>query len=458
MTYNTKSNLRAVLHDLVELERSTSLTKQGKNWLIQALDPFHDTDIPPTGFPDANIGGSIVQEVKSSIQISAPSSVTSGTWDLHAFNLSNMLAGYLYQGGFLAGFTAAASTPVTAGGVVVLTGPTGTALNLSNIGSNVNVTSLSLPFDYLTGSSRIVAMGFEGVNTTSDLYRQGLVTVYRQPQPSVQVVNYPTKFGTVTGQTNMYLCNDAPSSIDQAMLLEGSRQWKAADGSYSVVTLSSVDCPARQLTNASGVYLTETLLDAVATQCAFSWAVNSSGTPIYLDNHNFNMSGAYYTGLSLQTTITINVVYYIERFPSCFNSTLAVLTSPSIPYDSMALELYARAMTGMPPGVPQYENGLGEWFRDVIDGIRPALALAGNTLSAIPNPYAQVGGTIASALSQVAPNPPPRPQGQSSGRVPPGQVYQPGSVFMPKTSRKAKRARRRVPKNSQQSGYMIASS
>jgi hypothetical protein len=451
MSYNTKSSFRAILHDLVELERSTVLTKQGKNWLIQALDPFHDTDVPPTGFPDANIGGSIVQEVKSSIQISAPSSVTSGTWDLHAFNLSNLLSGTVYQGAFLAGFSAAGTTPVGAGGIVILTGATGNPLNLSSTGANVTVTSLPLPFDYLTGSSRVVAMGFEGVNTTSDLYRQGLVTVYRQPQPSVQVVNYPTTFGSTAGQCNMFLCNDAPDSIDQAMLLEGSRQWKAADGSYSIVTFASVDCPARQLSNASGVYLTETLSETIATQCAYVQA-RGAGVNSYLDNHNFNMSGAYYTGLSLQTTITINVVYYIERFPSCFNSTLAVLTSPSIPYDSMALELYARAMTGMPPGVPQHENGLGEWFRDVIDGIRPALSLAGSTLSAIPNPYAQVGGTIASALSQVAPNPPPRSQSQASGRVPPGQVYKPGSVFMPKSSRRVKRSRRRMARNVEPTG------
>jgi hypothetical protein len=452
MSYNTKSSLRAILHDLVELERSTMLTKQGKNWLIQALDPFHDTDVPPTGFPDANIGGSIVQEVKSSIQISAPSSVTSGTWDLHAFNLSNLLLGTIYQGGFQAKFDAAASSPVTAGGVVILTGPTGSALNLSNTTSTTGVASLPLPFEYLTGSSRVVAMGFEGVNTTSDLYRQGLVTVYRQPQPAVQVVNYPEEFEPPATPANMYLCTDAPSSIDQAMLLEGSRQWKAADGSYSVVTFSSVDCPARQLSNASGVYLAETISDSSIALCAYSRASAYSNSSAYLDNHNFNMSGAYYTGLSLQTTITINVVYYIERFPSCFNPTLAVLTSPSIPYDSMALELYARAMTGMPPGVPQYENGLGEWFRDVIDGIRPALAMAGNTLSAIPNPYAQVGGTIASALSQVAPNPPPRPQSQASGRVPPGQVYKPGSVFLPRSTRRVKRSRRRKARNVEPTG------
>jgi hypothetical protein len=442
MTTNTKSAFRAAIHDLVELERITMLSKEGKNWLIQALDPFHDTDIPTTGFPDANIGGSIVQEVKLSIQMSAPSTITSGTWDLHMFNASNLTPGTTYQGSFEAGFTASATeVSNTVGGVVIITGPTGSQLNLTGYPNTAYVNQLSLPVDYLTGSSRIVAMGFEGVNTTSDLYRQGLVTVYRQPQPTTQVVNYPLTIGTTASNTNMLLLNDAPTSIDQAMLLEGSRQWKAADGSYSVVTFSSVDCPARQLSNASGVYLSDTLDVTKATPCALV-EPSGDGTSYYLDNHNLNMSGAYYTGLSLQTTITVNVVYYVERFPSCFNATLAVLTSPSVPYDPTALELYARAMTGMPPGVPQNENCMGEWFSDVIESIKPAF-LGRRMLWSVGMGSEGVGNRGGNVVrSRVS---------RGRGNVPPGQAYSPDvstEGAMPARRRRSRRRRRKAePKN-----------
>lgn len=136
---------------------------------------------------------------------------------MHAFNLSNLIEGTVYEGAFKASFTAAGSATIDLGGIAILTGPTGAILNLSNFNANSNnaVTSLPLPFDYLTGSSRVVAMGFEVVNTTSDLYRQGLVTVYRQPQPSVQVVNYQTTIASTTSGQNLYLCNDAPQSIDR---------------------------------------------------------------------------------------------------------------------------------------------------------------------------------------------------------------------------------------------------
>jgi hypothetical protein len=436
MTSKTKSTFRAAIHDLVELERITMLSKEGKNWLIQALDPFHDTDIPTTGFPDANIGGSIVQEVKLSIQISVPASVTSGTWDLHAFNTSNLIPGSTFQGDFLAGFTSSSTSAVTAGGVVIITGPTGAQLNLSAYPDTAEVTQLSLPVDYLTGSSRVVAMGFEGVNTTSDLYRQGLVTVYRQPQPTTQVVNYPLTIGTTSSNTNMLLLNDAPTSIDQAMLLEGSRQWKAADGSYSVVTFSSVDCPARQLSNASGVYLSETLDVTASTPCALVEPLTVVSS--YLDNHNLNMSGAYYTGLSLQTTITINVVYYIERFPSCFNATLAVLTSPSVPYDPTALELYARAMTGMPPGVPQNENCMGEWFSDVVESIKPAFL--GRRMLWMSN----YGGGDNNMSGDKAVR---SRTYRGRGNVPPGQVYSPVLSTDGMQPSRRRRMRRRRPKN-----------
>jgi hypothetical protein len=434
MTSKTKTAFREVIRDLVDLERITMLSKQGKNWLIQALDPFHDTDIPPTGFPDANIGGSIVQEVKSSVQISVPSSVTTGTWDLHAFNTTNMLLGTATQGTFEAAFEASTTAPtsVNVGGVVIVSGPTGVPLNLGQYPDSAVAISLSLPPSYLTGSSRIVAMGFEGVNTTSDLYRQGLVTVYRQPQPSTQVVSYPVISGTTSTPTNMLLCNDAPSSIDQAMLLEGSRQWKAADGSYNVVTFSSVDCPARQLSNASGVYLSDTLNVNGTTQCALVQPQESDEI-VYLDNHNLNMSGAYYTGLSLQTTITINVVFYIERFPSCFNSTLAVLTAPSVPYDPTALELYARAMAGMPPGVPQDENCMGEWFRDVIESIKPAFL--GRHMLWIGQGE---GGNEAQAPTRMGARKPIR------GNVPPGRVYVGNNDGVTVPQRRRQRGKRRM--------------
>jgi hypothetical protein len=432
----TKSTMRAAIQDLLELERASALTRDGKNWLVQAIDPFHDVDIPSTGYPDANVAGSVVQVVKYAMQISAPTAITSGTWDCHFFNLSNTLSRPLSAAGYnSAGATVLKTGGNSYGGVVFAAGPSGQPLNLNAIGQGTvsGSASLSLPSDYLTGSTRLVAMGFEVVNTTSDLYRQGLVTVYRQPQPpsdpfALTVTGNVASNPSVTG-TGVLQC-DAPTSVGTAMLLEGSRQWKAADGSYSVVTRNNVGCPCRQLSPDSIIYLDQEIVTGANNATVIGPTI-ATGLGNLMDRHNLNTSGAYYSGLSLQTTLTLNVIFYVERFPSSFNPPLAVLTHPSASYDPVALEIYSRAMCGMPPGVPQWENGLGEWFRDVIDNIRPALGWLKTGLGAIPHPVAQAGSALVDQIARVGPNPPPR-----RGRLPPGETYQDGSRPKPKTRRK----------------------
>jgi len=89
--------------------------------------------------------------------------------------------------------------------------------------------------------------------------------------------------------------------------------------------------------------------------------------------------GAYFTGLSPTTTLTINWNVLIERFPSAADADLVVLAKPSPRYDPTALELYSLCMQNMPVGVPVKENGLGDWFMKVIgrarDIVMPALRI-----------------------------------------------------------------------------------
>lgn len=67
--------------DLEKLERYGMLTPTGKNWLIQAVDPFHDSEIPHTGFPDLSCSSSVTQCIQVSGNIQCPSAITTGTWD-----------------------------------------------------------------------------------------------------------------------------------------------------------------------------------------------------------------------------------------------------------------------------------------------------------------------------------------------------------------------------------------
>jgi len=73
---------------LDKLVRERKLTNKGKDWLIGAIDPFHDTDFTPAGWPDVNNAPSLVQLVKQTITVSRPPTLLplGTTWDLHIYN------------------------------------------------------------------------------------------------------------------------------------------------------------------------------------------------------------------------------------------------------------------------------------------------------------------------------------------------------------------------------------
>jgi len=140
---------------------------------------------------------------------------------------------------------------------------------------------------------------------------------------------------------------------------------------------------------------------------------------------DFNWGGAYFTGLSETSTLTVNEIRIFERFPSIqipADSQLVVLAQPSPKYDPQAVELYSVVSAMMPTGVPQKMNGFGEWFKEAVQEARNAIAPA---LAAIPHPLAQfaagalrVGGSIADSYNKP-------PQVVSKAIPPPGAIYTP---------------------------------
>jgi hypothetical protein len=410
------------------------ITQAGKEWLTAAVDPFHDTPLLVTGFPDVNEASSVVQVVRLSSTISAPSGVE-GNWDVHIHqfpwqrrcngsggNWSNTVDGDQSTGFgmFLLGSSTTTPTPVASstcnyGGLVY------DAVASGNPTFVYNDTGSNVPFDtqlqpYLVGEYRVIAMGFEVVNTTSELNIQGLCTVYRQPcgaldsAKTVLVTSGATVNGSTTalnfGYPAIVSTSNPPANTAEALLLDGSKQWKAKDGCYVVPTFNSSENPA----GFNPVSVISKLSKSDPTSNTFSWQYMIPGgvnipafqeiiIPISAANYvvsaiptgalqfqSFNHSGAYFSGLSNSTTLQLNAVYYIERFPSQQDSALVVLARSSPRLDCVALDLYSEIMKEMPVGVPQAENGFGDWFADAVSS---AADFVSPVLSAIPLPMTQ---------------------------------------------------------------------
>jgi len=138
---------------------------------------------------------------------------------------------------------------------------------------------------------------------------------------------------------------------------------------------------------------------------------------------DFNYGGAYFTGLSNTTTLTVNSIRYFERFPAypiVVDRPLVVLATPSCRNDPQAVELYSAIIRHMPVGVPQRFNGIGDWFREAAE---TAKDLISPVLSAIPLPMAQMGANILNGIGNNLVK--KYTKEEKSFEVPPGKIYNP---------------------------------
>jgi hypothetical protein len=367
----------------------------GYNWLETALDPFHDKAVKPTGYPDTQSAASVTQLVKQSMQISAPSGIGSTqTWDCNLTSLpmvSISLPNKAYVVSVLptldgSGYSSSVinTGPLGVGfgtlqpaiGLTAYTGPTGSLMGVATNPTPAGVTfqTLQLPAPFWSETARIVGIGFEVHNTTAEIYKQGTVCVWRQP------IN-PYTTGTARGCFNSANVGFAaadfcpmpqnPPSLSQALLLYGSRQWAAKDGCYVVNTFNSTENPVNISNTTQPLFYVNTPNDVAQYTYAGIPAAgggNNWGYPTTLWA-NINMSGAIFTGLSAQTTLTVNYNIYVERFPATSNNDLITLATPSAAFDPRVLEIYASVARSLPPGVPVSENGLGDWFSGVASAV-----------------------------------------------------------------------------------------
>lgn len=454
---------RTIDQTLDKLETSKMLTPDGRSWLVAACDPFHDSDMSLAGYPDVLTASTVVQLVKKQMQITVPSTVTSGSnWDCSialfpqlSSNVLNVTGAMSTASNGISSVTAYPSTAPMVGGLCVSAAPQGNNLwpNFSQPTPLSTYTSLNCA-EYLKGNVRLIAAGFEVVNTTSENNAQGQVTVWRQPAMTTPATTYYKYAGppVTYSQINPTLDRFPPANISDAQLLFGSRSWAAVEGNYTVLRQSTLDNPAYLPVPKAKWY---TNSDPASTGAITAYFASATTDPVasnsYLDiTPPFDVSGAHYTGLSYSTTLTVNVRWFIERMPGPSESDLVVLATPSSPYDSLALELYAKCMRDMPPAVMLKENPLGEWFKAALGQVANYAPRIGNMVgnfvpgaAAIGNVVGQMARTT-SSLGRSAPPPAPPPHlprlPQSMiNQSPLARTIRPRNDLIPKTHRKNKK-------------------
>lgn len=422
------------------------LSKEGEDWLITALDPFHDIAVRCCGYPDTNTSGSVVSVVSETqtVTLNATNfpngadvhivffphspSVYQGTTDIGVGQNSmaaNLWDWTQYTPSQASGALANAP-PIYAGWNVIACQP-GDNVFTPTLGVTANLGNpLSLPVGFTNTQFRLIGSAMEAVNVTPELTLGGSVTAYRVPCDfsdaslvglSVAQVGPAITYSTPGGAKLAIL---PPGNQSVAQTFPRSRTWKAKDGVYQVSSLNTIDNRVTFPTATNIGYVPKTGGGGLSGY----WRWNNPSTTGALVNRNvastlpYDYVGSIFAGVPNSTSLAITTKYVLEIFPSVADSTLITLATPSPGFDPMALEIYSRSIIDQPPGVMVGENPLGEWFGRVLSSIGSFAPTLGKAISTIHPMAGQVitglgtaakyGGQYLQPGVNMAPVVPPR--------------------------------------------------
>jgi hypothetical protein len=396
--------------NLADLVGKRQLTTDGARWLTLAVDPFHDWNVPIAGYPDADCSNTVVQCFQYQADLAAPAAVT---WDAHIYvnqDFSTAVEEEYKADASADNINLTGAAPGVMSGILKITtclsgqllAPTKAAAYAP---TNGTYASLGTYADLAKPSSRIVGMGFEIINTSAEIYKQGTITAYKMPQVCEHTSQlYINAAGTADGILPVRMIREAPSTAAIASNLHGTVAWEAAKGAYVVCTQGTVENPI------TGVSRNPVLRSETGTieEGAYLHGTRVGFTPVALpalatqyEDHKhipFNTHGVMVTGLNANSTLRVRLRVYVERAPGCGTADqgLAVLATPSAVYDTAALKVYSQVAARMPVAVPVDMNAWGDWWR-VISAIIKSVAVPVGTALGGP-----VGGTVGAGVAGIA--------------------------------------------------------
>jgi hypothetical protein len=355
-----------------------------------AVDPFHDVDIELVGMPDEAPGRSVIFNVTKNRTINVPSTITTETaWDAHIswmpFQMANARkyeAFALPTPGNLDTFQVGSpgSTQIPGDCLAVCTVPA----NTNTFKGAPLEEYVSLGFSDMVptdGSAlvRVIGAAFEVHNTTAPLNKSGSVTVYRSD------CNHDTSESRVVNgvawmpRKSFDIVHGPPESETQAKQMNGIT-WEAADGCLVPIALEAHNEPKKFTPSSNAIIQAGsngpnsvmlqsgyTNTDLVFTDSPSVVEPTEELDPVLaLDTMS---SGAYFTGLSLESTLVLTTRIIVEVFPLP-DSSLVPLAHPSTPLDAKALQCYGEIMHSIHAGYPVGENAAGDYFRKAFAALR----------------------------------------------------------------------------------------
>lgn len=427
----TRVKRAEMLLNKMTISQNCELTKEGANFVKQRFDPYHDLPMKPAGYPDSYNGSTVSRCVKKTITIGAQSAegpVPTSTWNCHIFStpiLDPAIFTPITGGnGNVIGYGKDLNNSRSYGGIMMQRSDSdGPSWSYPQAETSTNVLGqLSLSRNDLKNVMRVTSIGFEVIDETAELYKQGTLTAYRQNQQQKDPFfckmiatsgGITTADHYVTDATAM-LIKKPPVTTAAAMMIPNTKQWLVKEGAYCVIDFHDNDIPMTEPEYILPILIddaTEYVLPLnnapthVARPASYATGLGigiTTNTPTILHYtsptlnriYPINTTGVFLTGLNPQASITVNAIFYVECAPTGEDEELLSLCSQSPAYDPLAMELISKLRRDCPIAVKLRENYMGEWF---FNGIKNVINTALPWLSNAQIVAKQVGNWIDTA-------------------------------------------------------------
>ena len=402
---------------LATLKKRTNISQDGLDWLILALDPYHDNKRPVAGYPDSDNFATVVRNLNFQYTITKPAGAA-GNWDACVFTLP-FLSSQLFDAGNKANSSAKfmqTAENYTMDMVNVAKADAGEDLFPASplAATNYSITKCIDLNNYQYGVARLIGLGIEAVDATAVVSKQGTVTCFSIPTaPTPGNLIYENTATTAIGPLPERHWSGWPNSSSDALVIPTTKQWEARKGAYMAVGFTGAENPFTE-----GEALAQTIYassastygDCLVTQPTTVNAQAAPATTLFHSGSAYRpvpipTAGMYFDGLHNDASILIRMRVTLEWAPRS-DSMLVSLATPSAAYDIKALQLYSHIRSKLPIAVPVGENAGGDWWRRVLASIETFAPLIGNAMSpALPMAgiIGQTAGRLAGIVNQRAP-------------------------------------------------------
>jgi hypothetical protein len=381
-------------------------TKQADPRAIRAVmnlcNPFPDDAVTPTGWPDKRSTPSCVMVDTQIFDVRKPSAAgfTAATWNFQVCNfpIAQSTDGYLVEmnpdTGLLTGVASPACSNVGLFNITASNDPENIPLwHPTSVNYISTIASTSVRDLLEKCPSRPVAMGFEVIDVTPELYRGGTCTVYRVPADKAPLMIETNPSASLARCCANYTF--APISPKDVINYSTTKVWGAEDGCYVINTPAQATNPTSHtlpcqmlLGNSAGDDPTLNLTTACSN---IMW--------------DWNMAGAFFTDLQPQAVFRVTVKTYLEVFPTISSnepSILLRLARPPVPWSPILDEIISGVLADMPAGCKVDENPLGEWFTKVLDTVKNWAPTIGNALGTFVPGASMIGQGLGAAAGAGA--------------------------------------------------------